>query len=285
MLEVKYFLEDHWWKLLIGIGVVVLLVVVFGGDSEEEQIEETNETGMITDDNYGTKAEDAYLSTEYEKELEEESAEGGSGGVEESGEEEIRVENITYDEETPFELVGDLIPLKEKYKGKAFKEMIDKFEPTDKLEPEGDILRNKNMLVEYGSNYEGCINNKTGYNDCVTDILSELKWLSGDMGGELEKSYNMLGEYLANQNIALKGMKESHTGGQYLNKVLEAYELSLFIRGSVVKDLGLLEGMETDERLEIETKVKTSLNELAELDKFLENFWLQVMVTDTKDEG
>ena len=133
------------------------------------------------------------------------------------------------------------------------------------------------MYVEYGNNYEGCINNNSGYEECVLDILSELKWLSGDMGGDLEKSYNKLGTNLSNQKVALEGMRDSYTGEYDLSEVIKGYELGLFIRGSIVKDLGSLEGMEQSERVEVETKVKTSVMELKELDKFLENFWVQVM--------
>lgn len=276
MLEVKYFLEDHWWKLLIGIGVIVLLVVIFGGESEEEQIQETNETGMITDDNYIDKAEDAYNTSEFNKELEEEEQQEIES-TEGKRIETIRAEDVTYDEDTKFELKGDLIGLTEKYDGKAYEEVTKNFEPGDNVLPEGDILRNKSMYVEYGNNYEGCINNNSGYEECVLDILSELKWLSGDMGGDLEKSYNKLGTNLSNQKVALEGMRDSYTGEYDLSEVIKGYELGLFIRGSIVKDLGSLEGMEQTERVEVETRVKTSVMELKELDKFLENFWVQVM--------
>lgn len=276
MLEVKYFLEDHWWKLLIGIGVIVLLVVIFGGESEEEQIQETNETGMITDDNYIDKAEDAYNTSEFNKELEEEEQQEIEI-TEGKRIETIRAEDVTYDEDTKFELKGDLIGLTEKYDGKAYEEVTKNFEPGDNVLPEGDILRNKSMYVEYGNSYEGCINNNSGYEECVLDILSELKWLSGDMGGDLEKSYNKLGTNLSNQKVALEGMRDSYTGEYDLSEVIKGYELGLFIRGSIVKDLGSLEGMEQTERVEVETRVKTSVMELKELDKFLENFWVQVM--------
>lgn len=276
MLEVKYFLEDHWWKLLIGIGVIVLLVVIFGGESEEEQIQETNETGMITDDNYIDKAEDAYNTSEFNKELEEEEQQEIES-TEGKRIETIRAEDVTYDEDTKFELKGDLIGLTEKYDGKAYEEVTKNFEPGDNVLPEGDILRNKSMYVEYGNSYEGCINNNSGYEECVLDILSELKWLSGDMGGDLEKSYNKLGTNLSNQKVALEGMRDSYTGEYDLSEVIKGYELGLFIRGSIVKDLGSLEGMEQTERVEVETRVKTSVMELKELDKFLENFWVQVM--------
>ena len=283
MLEVKYFLEDHWWKLLIGIGVIVLLVVIFGGESEEEQIQETNETGMITDDNYIDKAEDAYNTSEFNKELEEEEQQEIES-TEGKRIETIRAEDVTYDEDTKFELKGDLIGLTEKYDGKAYEEVTKKFEPGDNVLPEGDILRNKSMYVEYGNNYEGCINNNSGYEECVLDILSELKWLSGDMGGDLEKSYNKLGTNLSNQKVALEGMRDSYTGEYDLSEVIKGYELGLFIRGSIVKDLGSLEGMEQTERVEVETKVKTSVMELKELDKFLENFWVQVMENNSSKE-
>lgn len=283
MLEVKYFLEDHWWKLLIGIGVIVLLVVIFGGESEEEQIQETNDTGMITDDNYIGKAEDAYNTSEFNKELEEEERQEIES-TEGKGIETIRAEDVTYDEDTEFELKGDLIDLTEKYEGKAYKEVTKNFEPGDNVLPEGDILRNKSMYVEYGNNYEGCINNNSGYEECVLDILSELKWLSGDMGGDLEKSYNKLGTNLSNQKVALEGMRDSYTGEYDLSEVIKGYELGLFIRGSIVKDLGSLEGMEQTERAEVETRVKTSVMELKELDKFLENFWVQVMDNNSGKE-
>lgn len=283
MLEVKYFLEDHWWKLLIGIGVIVLLVVIFGGESEEEQIQETNETGMITDDNYIDKAEDAYNTSEFNKELEEEEQQEIEI-TEGKRIETIRAEDVTYDEDTKFELKGDLIGLTEKYDGKAYEEVTKNFEPGDNVLPEGDILRNKSMYVEYGNNYEGCINNNSGYEECVLDILSELKWLSGDMGGDLEKSYNKLGTNLSNQKVALEGMRDSYTGEYDLSEVIKGYELGLFIRGSIVKDLGSLEGMEQTERVEVETKVKTSVMELKELDKFLENFWVQVMENNSSKE-
>lgn len=283
MLEVKYFLEDHWWKLLIGIGVIVLLVVIFGGESEEEQIQETNETGMITDDNYIDKAEDAYNTSEFNKELEEEEQQEIES-TEGKRIETIRAEDVTYDEDTKFELKGDLIGLTEKYDGKAYEEVTKNFEPGDNVLPEGDILRNKSMYVEYGNNYEGCINNNSGYEECVLDILSELKWLSGDMGGDLEKSYNKLGTNLSNQKVALEGMRDSYTGEYDLSEVIKGYELGLFIRGSIVKDLGSLEGMEQTERVEVETRVKTSVMELKELDKFLENFWVQVMDNNSSKE-
>lgn len=283
MLEVKYFLEDHWWKLLIGIGVIVLLVVIFGGESEEEQIQETNETGMITDDNYIDKAEDAYNTSEFNKELEEEEQQEIES-TEGKRIETIRAEDVTYDEDTKFELKGDLIGLTEKYDGKAYEEVTKNFEPGDNVLPEGDILRNKSMYVEYGNNYEGCINNNSGYEECVLDILSELKWLSGDMGGDLEKSYNKLGTNLSNQKVALEGMRDSYTGEYDLSEVIKGYELGLFIRGSIVKDLGSLEGMEQTERVEVETRVKTSVMELKELDKFLENFWVQVMENNSSKE-
>ena len=141
MLEVKYFLEDHWWKLLIGIGVIVLLVVIFGGESEEEQIQETNETGMITDDNYIDKAEDAYNTSEFNKELEEEEQQEIES-TEGKRIETIRAEDVTYDEDTKFELKGDLIGLTEKYDGKAYEEVTNNFEPGDNVLPEGVILRN-----------------------------------------------------------------------------------------------------------------------------------------------
>lgn len=283
MLEVKYFLEDHWWKLLIGIGVIVLLVFIFGGESEEEQIQETNETGMITDDNYIDKAEDAYNTSEFNKELEEEEQQEIES-TEGQGIEKIRAEDVTYDEDTEFELKGDLIGLTEKYDGKAYEEVTNKFEPGDNVLPEGDILRNKSMYAEYGNSYEGCINNNSGYEECVLDILSELKWLSGDMSGDLEKSYNKLGTNLSNQKVALEGMRDSYTGEYDLSEVIKGYELGLFIRGSIVKDLGSLEGMEQSERVEVETKVKTSVMELKELDKFLENFWVQVMENNSSKE-
>lgn len=254
----------------------MLLVVIFGGESEEEQIQETNETGMITDDNYIDKAEDAYNTSEFNKELEEEEQQEIES-TEGKRIETIRAEDVTYDEDTKFELKGDLIGLTEKYDGKAYEEVTKNFEPGDNVLPEGDILRNKSMYVEYGNNYEGCINNNSGYEECVLDILSELKWLSGDMGGDLEKSYNKLGTNLSNQKVALEGMRDSYTGEYDLSEVIKGYELGLFIRGSIVKDLGSLEGMEQTERVEVETRVKTSVMELKELDKFLENFWVQVM--------
>lgn len=283
MIEVKYFLEDHWWKLLIGIGVIVLLVFIFGGESEEEQIQETNETGMVTDDNYIDKAEDAYNTSEFNKEIEEEEQQEIEI-TEGQGIETIRAEDVTYDEDTEFELKGDLIGLTEKYDGKAYKEVTKNFEPGDNVLPEGDILRNKSMYVEYGNSYEGCINNNSGYEECVLDILSELKWMSGDMSGDLEKSYNKLGTNLSNQKVALEGMRDSYTGEYDLSEVIKGYELGLFIRGSIVKDLGSLEGMEQAERVEVETKVKTSVMELKELDKFLENFWVQVMDNNSSKE-
>lgn len=281
--EIKYFLEDHWLKVLIIGGSLIGIIIlfnIFGGQTEEEEVEQTNETGLVTDTNYGTKAEDAQLEAEY---LEEEA------GIEEDIDEGVdmgtkalvgKQEDIEYEEGQEFKLENGVELLVDKYKDKNLSKVLKKYESSEDVAPEGDILRNKLAYTTHGNDLTGCLNNNTKYKECVVSVLTELKWLSGDMSDELEKSNRLLGESIANQNVGLQGMEASYTSDKDLTKVINAFKLGLEIRATIFTNLQGMEALGTEERLEVEEEVKVSLDELKVLELFIENYWEQEMVAE-----
>lgn len=280
--EVKYFLEDHWLKVLIVGGILLIIIVlfnIFGGQSEEEEVEETNETGLVTDTNYGTKAEDAQLEAEFEEE--------GAEVVEEVGTEDNtgttlvgKQEDIEYEEGQEFQLENGVELLVDKYKDKNTGKVIKKYEHSEDVAPEGDILRNKLVYTTHGSDLTGCLNNNIRYKECVLSVLTELKWLSGDMSDELEKSYRLLGESIANQNVGIQGMEASYTSDNDLTKVVDAFKLALEVRATIFTQLGSMEALDAEGRAKVEEEVKVSIEELGVLEHFIENYWEQEMVAD-----
>lgn len=305
MQEIKYFFEDYW-KIIVGvvlgIGVVVALVMVFTGGEEDT----TDDAGLITEDNFedngedsgdgkeGVGEEDNSEEVEDDAGSESEDTEGDTSdetdeetGTEDTAEEvedsyeptefvEYDEERIEYGDDVDFTLSEDLMAVSHGYTEDNLNKVLSKYK-ADKVIEDGEgynIINSKYKFLS--ANVEGCYGETLEMEECVGRLLSELKWIEGDLSKEQEDSLVALGTAIVDQEVMVKGMKEevskADINKEDLLELIKSYELEMKIRADIYTMLTEFSNATEEERENNSYQVSTSLSHLVELEDFNENY-------------
>lgn len=300
MIEIKYFLEDHWKKLLVVliliVTVVVVVLMVNGGESEEGETnnEDISDTGLVTDDNYEEGTEDGTNTAEDETKEETNPDETNEDSSEDETEEQVEqtpeeeqeeVDKISYEEESieygedmEFVLTDDLLAVNGEITKGSLDTVLGEYDRYDDLTQEDELTVEIGRFRFFGSNVNNCINEATDYNNCVSELLTQLKWIEGNAGEEITDSFKNMGELIANQEYLLGGIRQIVKGeDDNLSKVADALELELMIRADILELMKTFEGADEEYRMNTTSKVTLKLSQLTELESFVDNYMNQRM--------
>lgn len=303
MNEIRYFFEDHWKKVLVGVlavGIVVsiILMVTGTGGNKEEDTGTVEDTGLVTEDNYDESTGDSETSEGGEDSEVDESedsdegettdeTEGSEEVVEEEQpqveEEEVSVityedEKVNYGEDMEFELTEDLMAVDSGITRDSLDKVLGEYSKYDDVKTEEDFKIEYGRFRFFSENVNNCANEATEYGNCISELLSQLKWLEGSVGEDIDKSFKNLGELIANQSFLLEGMREeAEKEDENLVKTVDALELELMLRADILVSLQSFEGESEEYRIETSDDVIAKLSQLTELESFVDNYLDQRM--------
>lgn len=303
MNEIRYFFEDHWKKVLVGVlavGIVVSIVLMITGTggNKEEDTETGEDTGLVTEDNYDESTGDSETSEGGEDSEVDESedsdegettdeTEGSEEVVEEEQpqveEEEVSVisyedEKVNYGEDMEFELTEDLMVVDSGVTRDNLDKVLGEYSKYDDVKSEEDFKIEYGRFRYFSENVNNCVNENTEYGNCISELVSQLKWLEGSVGEDVDKSFKNLGELIANQSFLLEGMRaEAEKEDENLVKTVDALELELMLRADILVSLQSFEGESEEYRMATSDEVIAKLSQLTELESFVDNYLDQRM--------
>lgn len=302
MNEIRYFFEDHWKKVLVGVlavGIVVTIILMFTGGNKEEDTGTDIDTGLVTEDNYDESTGDSETSEGGEDSEVDESedsdegettdeTEGSEEVVEEEQpqveeEEEVSVisyedEKVNYGEDMEFELTEDLMAVDSGVTRDNLDKVLGEYSKYDDVKAEEDFKIEYGRFRFFSENVNNCANEATEYGNCISELVSKLKWLEGSVGEDIDKSFKNLGELIANQSFLLEGMREeAEKEDENLVKTVDALELELMLRADILVSLQSFEGESEGYRIATSDEVIAKLSQLTELESFVDNYLDQRM--------